>query len=181
MILNWLKTFRRNDPLRKVCNVRQMNRIANILNNIEGVGCRVIKPTDAEGRNWKIIFNGSDLDIPPPGDGDSSSFDMTTRAFGYALSSASVTIYPGSIRIHGIGQWTTSETDVSLSGATIWIYLRHRKSDHQTDILSIATEPESTSSEYRIPLYRFTSADYGTTYTLALDCWTGDLNFGTMI
>lgn len=63
-ILNWLKTFSPEAPLRRVCNVVQMNRIANVLNNIEGVNCRIDKPTHAEGRNWKIIVDGT-TDIAP--------------------------------------------------------------------------------------------------------------------
>lgn len=64
MILNWLQTFKAGDPVRKVCSVRNMNRIANILNNIEGIGCRIVKNTTAEGRDWKIVVDGG-TDVTP--------------------------------------------------------------------------------------------------------------------
>jgi len=52
------------DPLRKVANVRDMRRVHNILEDIEGVGCRVEKPTNREGLGWRIIVDGSsDVDI----------------------------------------------------------------------------------------------------------------------
>jgi len=64
MIINWLKTFLPEDPIRKVANVRQQNRIANILNGIQGVNCRVVKPTAGEGKGWLIVVDGGS-DIKP--------------------------------------------------------------------------------------------------------------------
>lgn len=67
-ILNWLRSnWHKGDPVRAVANATQANRIANILNGIEGVGCRIHKPTNAEGHGWKIIVDGS-TDIVPPND-----------------------------------------------------------------------------------------------------------------
>lgn len=64
--IDWLtNTFKAGDPLRKVANARQQNRIANILNGLYGIGCRVHKPTDGEGRGWAIICDGSsDTECP---------------------------------------------------------------------------------------------------------------------
>ena len=65
-ITGWLKnTFRRGDPLRHVSNHVQANRIANVLLDLQGIGCRVEKPTHAEGRGWRIIVDGS-TDQPFP-------------------------------------------------------------------------------------------------------------------
>ena len=47
--------FKADDPLRKVANVKQANRIANILNDITGEGCHIDKPTNAEGLGWRVI------------------------------------------------------------------------------------------------------------------------------
>lgn len=70
MIVNFLRIFKPETVLRKVCNVIQMNRIANILNNIQGVNCRIVKPTNAEGRNWMIVVDGGSDILPPEGDPD---------------------------------------------------------------------------------------------------------------
>jgi hypothetical protein len=67
MKLNWLKLFKPEDPLRLVANVRQQNRIANILNDIQGVNCRIIKPTNADGKGWMIVVDGSSDLKPEPG------------------------------------------------------------------------------------------------------------------
>lgn len=67
MIINWLRTWLPETPLRLVANVRQMNRIANILNGIQGVNCRIIKPTNAEGKGWMIVVDGSSDLKPEPG------------------------------------------------------------------------------------------------------------------
>jgi len=65
MLRNFLSRFRAGDPVAKVANVRQANRVANILEDITGIGCRIAKPTDAEGKGWQIIVDGSS-DVQPP-------------------------------------------------------------------------------------------------------------------
>lgn len=62
---NFLKIFWPEEPLRKVANVRQQNRIANILNDIKGVGCTIQKDYGREGRGWKIVVDGISSDEPP--------------------------------------------------------------------------------------------------------------------
>jgi len=60
-------TFKGKEPLRQYCSFRWHNRVANILQNIQGVGLRIEKPTDGEGLGWKIINDGStDIDSPVP-------------------------------------------------------------------------------------------------------------------
>jgi hypothetical protein len=58
-------TFAKGDPLRIVANHTQQNRIANILMDLSGVGCRVVKPINADGKGWKIVVDGgTDTDEP---------------------------------------------------------------------------------------------------------------------
>lgn len=57
--------YRPEDPLRKVVSARQQRRIARILNDFQGVNCRVEKPSDAEGRGWRIVVDGT-TDIEDP-------------------------------------------------------------------------------------------------------------------
>jgi hypothetical protein len=65
--INWLQRFKGGDPVRKTAGATHQNRISNILNDMRGVGCRVVKPTNAEGRNWKIIVDGSSDEELPEG------------------------------------------------------------------------------------------------------------------
>lgn len=51
------------DPVRDVANVTDHNRVANILNDIQGVGCRIEKPVNGNGRGWKIIVGDGSSDI----------------------------------------------------------------------------------------------------------------------
>lgn len=62
----WLGAFSPEDPLRLVSNTTQRNRLTNVLADLRGVGCRVHKPTNAEGLGWRIIFDGG-TDMAPPG------------------------------------------------------------------------------------------------------------------
>lgn len=65
--INWLQRFKGGDPVRKTAGATHQNRISNILNDVRGIGCRVVKPTNAEGRNWKIIVDGSSDEELPEG------------------------------------------------------------------------------------------------------------------
>jgi len=66
IIRNFLKRFTAGQPVAAVCSVSNLNRIANILEDIQGVGCRIEKPTNAEGHGWQIVIDGTS-DITPPG------------------------------------------------------------------------------------------------------------------
>lgn len=67
---NFLRNnFRPGEWLGQFCTPRQHNRIANVLQGIQGVNCRIEKPTNHEGRDWRVIIDGgSDVstDITPP-------------------------------------------------------------------------------------------------------------------
>ena len=62
----FLKRFHAGDPVAKVADIDNMNRIANILEGIQGMGCHIEKPTNAEGKDWTIVVDGYTSDIPPP-------------------------------------------------------------------------------------------------------------------
>ena len=72
----YIKKFKSEDPLRAVGNVEDHNRIANILNTIEGIGCRFVKDLHSDGRGWKIIVgdgtSDGDAGYKPP-----SYYDIT--------------------------------------------------------------------------------------------------------
>lgn len=53
----FLRRFRPGDPVAKVCDTQHHNRVAQILEDIQGMGCRVLKPTD--GSPWFIIVDGT--------------------------------------------------------------------------------------------------------------------------
>ena len=54
---------RAGQPLRSVANVDNLNKVANILNDIEGEGCSISKPAD--GTPWIITYDGSTSDRQP--------------------------------------------------------------------------------------------------------------------
>jgi hypothetical protein len=58
--------FKAGDPIFRVCNARNLNRIGRVLETIEGVGCRVVRNYSAEGGGWKIVVDGSSDAGPLP-------------------------------------------------------------------------------------------------------------------
>lgn len=95
-------------------------------------------------------------------------------AFGYNLAGSTATIYAGAFRIHGSGIYDVAETDVTLSGATDWVYAAHKWDHSASSISHSSTEPESTTVELRWPLYKFTAS--GGTYSLDTIRHMGDIN-----
>ena len=71
--------IKKEDPLRKVANAVQTRRVRRILNDIQGIGCRVIKDTTKEGHGWRIVVDGTGTDIPFP-DG-TSPFDHSATLY----------------------------------------------------------------------------------------------------
>lgn len=63
MILdNWLRRYRAHSPLCRF-HPQSWNRICNVLEGIEGVGCRIQKTENGHG--WLIIVgDGSDTTLP---------------------------------------------------------------------------------------------------------------------
>ena len=66
IIRNFLKSHMQNAPARTVPGVTTANRVANILQDIQGIGCRIEKPTDREGLGWHIVVDGYSTDIDYP-------------------------------------------------------------------------------------------------------------------
>ena len=70
--------FKGGDPVRITAGAVQQNRVANVLKNIRGMGCRIIKPVDGDGKNWLIVVDGK-TDVPFPSGIFSPSVHATSR------------------------------------------------------------------------------------------------------
>lgn len=83
-MLNFLKRFQKGDPVCKVADTENMNRIANILEDLKGVGCRIVKPTNDNGRGWKIIIDpfNSDADPEDADEEPTTQLDFDFELFG---------------------------------------------------------------------------------------------------
>lgn len=58
--------LKRNSPVRLVANYEDNNKIRNILNDLQGVNCRVEKPDQNQGLGWRIVVgDGTDVERPP--------------------------------------------------------------------------------------------------------------------
>ena len=90
-------------------------------------------------------------------------------SFDYDLVGNVVTIYVGTLRIPGIGDYEAAKTNVTLtSGSTEWVYVKHDQNTRDTTIEHSATEPISDGRYLRIPLHKFTKT--GGVWIHARDC-----------
>jgi hypothetical protein len=82
---------------------------------------------------------------------------------------ATVIVYPGTFRVHGVGKYTTAQTTVTLTGATEWIYAKLTRAKAQS-IAHQETEPDdSASADILKPLWQLTRTTAGG-YTITRDC-----------
>ena len=63
---SFIKKFKDGDAVFRVLGVDNVNRIIDVLVNIRGDGCEIQKPTNADGRGWKILVDGKHSDMPTP-------------------------------------------------------------------------------------------------------------------
>ncbi|MBP5545171.1 MAG: hypothetical protein ILM98_13935 [Kiritimatiellae bacterium] len=78
----FFKRFRKGDSLHKAVTKDNLDKLFNILEDIQGVNCRIEKPTDAEGKGWRIVIDGSSDELPP---GDTTTpWEMEADHWGAA-------------------------------------------------------------------------------------------------
>lgn len=82
ILTNWLRRFRAGSPLCRF-DPKSWNRVANVLESIEGVGCRIEKTENGWG--WQIVVgDGSDAE-PPPGFPDDGGLPDASEASQYQV------------------------------------------------------------------------------------------------
>ena len=62
-LFNWWKRWKKGDAVCKVANAESLNRVYNVLEDLEviglnGIDAQINKPTDAAGRGWTITIDG---------------------------------------------------------------------------------------------------------------------------
>ncbi len=62
----FIRKFKHGDAVFRVLGVDNVNRIIDVLVGLRGDGCEIQKPTNAEGKNWKIVLDGHHSDMPNP-------------------------------------------------------------------------------------------------------------------
>jgi len=66
-LAGWLGLFKTGDSVRHVSTVTYRNRVSAVLGDIQGIGCRIHKPTEGEGMGWRIIVDGGSDIMPDTG------------------------------------------------------------------------------------------------------------------
>lgn len=96
-------------------------------------------------------------------------FAPSTLNRSMVLSGTTLTVGEGSfdLMVPG-GVCTAAAEDVALTGATAWVFVKIHRVTKVATIHpdSVASRPESTVDEIRIPLFKFESSDGGATYTM---------------
>jgi hypothetical protein len=123
--------FKPGDPVRKVAGARQARRIARVLNDIQGIGCRIEKPKNAEGYGWRVILDGSsDLPYPPnmtpPFGGSSSPADYSKYQHGFSISGEYISLLEGDVKHYGALEVTTPAAQFLLQG-TQYFYVHYER------------------------------------------------------
>ena len=169
MFLGFLKRFKASAPVRVVASTRNMNRIANILEDIQGVGLRIVKRTDAEGRGWLIINDGSS-DVTLPEDAEKERRAALSSGiggfpngnkwtWGISYSGDVVTIYNPKVVTGYTVAYPADPTPLQITANNYWLYYKFTIADSTGVLKSAATVPDSTATYVYVPLYRIQWAD----------------------
>jgi len=148
-IRGYLWRFSKGDPVAKVCNTTHHNRVAQILEDIVGVGLRIEKNTD--GSPWRIIYDGvtSDEkpadDSAPAGGGGVLGFPWGSNyTFGITKTADDkLKVWNGKFRRWGDQVYVASDTEVTF-GSDGEFYLVWRWSESSG--LEIETTPRAVTS-----------------------------------
>ena len=73
-LVNWWKRWKRGDAVCKVANAEALNRVYNVLEDLEvqglnGIDAQIDKPTGAGGKGWTITIDGYALSVKCGGGG----------------------------------------------------------------------------------------------------------------
>lgn len=104
-------------------------------------------------------------------------------SFGSKMKdSSTVTVYAGRIIVYGKGVYVVSETDVSLTGNTEWVWAYHALDHSSSGIDHGAAEPNYADSTFAyLPLMELASSDGGATYTITFRHHIGVWTLGGML
>lgn len=98
MYVPFIKQFKSGDPVREVSNHVDHNRVANILNDVDGVGCHWEKPTNGEGRGWMVVVDGEMSDRYVATDtGNTPGYLAARFNDTAAIGGDDVTVYRGAL------------------------------------------------------------------------------------
>jgi len=140
-------------------HLRRTHRVVKTRGHIKG-----------DGAGCHVSQGGSGIRIRA-----GASFPWTRLNFGYRMASPDITVFAGSIRLHGKGNYAVAEATVTLAGATEYVYVYwHRDDPSNNGITHATSEPVSDATVARVPLYKFT-ADSGF-YDAPDICHLGDIN-----
>ena len=182
----FLRRFRAGQSVSSFCDSTHHNRVADILENILGCGCRIEKPMD--GTPWKIIIDGSSditgggLGVLPGGGlgfpwGSTYTFGITDTSAGdtYKLK-----VWKGKFRRCGDQTYNAADTEVTFSGdGDQWLVWRWSESSG----LEIVTTPqtnypaESDSTYIYGPIHKVNLT--AGTFTILDACQDGIINAQT--
>lgn len=161
----YLRRFRKGDPVAKVCDTEHHNRVADILENIEGMGCHISKPTN--GSPWTIVIDGTS-DVPLP-----SSVQTKTRfpwgadhPWGLVdVVGTNVTIAAGEFEAGSGVALATAQTTFTIAQDASYIGLKYDPSSGTLSLIGPTQDkPVSGGGVFQTWLYLFSFDGTNATY-----------------
>ena len=106
-------------------------------------------------------------------------FPWHLLSFGYKKVGAAFTVNAGAVYQEGKTRLAFSETTLTLTGSTEYVYAQCTRSLASALITHASTLPATTDTNYQFPLYKLTSADGGANYALEAIYNMGDIHLDT--
>jgi hypothetical protein len=134
-----MQLVRGEDPLRKVSSAGRWNFVANFLNDLQGVGCRVEIPPEKEGLGARIIVDGSsDIPMPEGVSPGAAPFNFEIYPDGDGLR-----LRGGSLFLYAFAE--TATPGEYEAAAEQYKYLASGTAEHDAQILAAGSYPETAT------------------------------------
>jgi hypothetical protein len=162
---NIFKLWNPGTPARTICNIEDENFMRNVFNDIQGVNCRIDKPTHNGGMGWRIIIgDGSDVERPsgladPYGETLQFPFKVTVSGDTATIDSGYAHVFNQEVNV---AQKTFSPGSGWPSYINLRLTMRQDTADSVYDVGEIITadtyEPRYTGGSLRQNRAQFSSA-----------------------
>jgi hypothetical protein len=166
ILLNWLRRYRANSPLASF-HPASWNRICNVLEGIEGIGCQIFKTESGHG--WQVIVDGVSSDI---------DLESVRKNFSVKVGSGnSCNVQGGKVFFNGVGFASVSTDDIALGALDVWVYVWVDRASLSARIDQAWELPLSDAKVLRLPLVHLVADSSEDTWEVTETCHDGDFHF----
>ena len=136
----------RGRALRQLASTENINKLANVLEDLSGDGCRIEKPVDDDGRGWKVVVDPHASDAEPSsyiadvayGTVNCPAWDQTAQKFV-----CDVAFEMNGYSIGDTVEWSAGDID---NNGVLWLWIHRSHVAGATGFMQWELQPHNPST-----------------------------------